>query len=119
MRMDGKRRSERTPEDYEELRGSMADAERLLRAGEVRGADAALKRAGVKAAAMWGGVGVPVLPGPVRELISFPARAQILVAHEDGSADPGLLLERLTSLRSVFEREAARETGAPPAKSPG
>ena len=100
-------RERRTPEDHEELRASMDDAERLLKAGRAREAQTALKRAGVKAAIMWGGVGVPVLPEYVRGLISLPAQLQELVAREDGSADTGPLLERLDALRSMFERVEA------------
>lgn len=108
----------RTPEDHEGLGRLLDAAGELLRAGDPRRADEALKRAGVKAAAMWGGVGVPVLPGPVRDLISLAAEAQDLASHADGSADTAPLLMRLDELRSIFERQAAREAGASPAENP-
>jgi hypothetical protein len=108
---DGKPR--RAPEDYEELRGLLAEADGLLAARDVRVAGEALKRAGVKAATMWGGVGVPVLPMPVRDLISLIGETQNLVAS-DGEFPPRLdtLLGRLDRLRAAFQREAHREVGA-------
>ena len=99
----------RTSRDHEQLLALLDDAEASLSAGDARGAEEDLKRVGVKAAAMWGGVGLPVLPGPVRDLISLPAQAQDLVARADGSADTTALLDRLASLRAIFEKEAARE----------
>lgn len=54
--MDGRRRGR---EDYEELDRLLEEADRsLVDGGELREANEALKRAGVKAASMWGGVGV-------------------------------------------------------------
>lgn len=109
--------SGRTLEDYEELQDALEEARGFLEAGKTRDADVALKRAGVKAAAMWGGVGVPALPEPVRDLISLSAQAQDLLARADGSADTSPLLRRLGELHPVFEREAAREAGASPART--
>ncbi len=108
-RADGRAR-----EDYEELRGLLAEAGELLGTGDSRGSSEALKRAGVKAATMWGGVGVPVLPRPVRDLISLIGETQNLVAHDarPDAAEP--LLERLGGIRSAFERAAREESGAAP-----
>ena len=49
-------------EDYEELDRLLAEADEFLEDGDLRGANEALKRAGVKAASMWGEVGRPALP---------------------------------------------------------
>jgi hypothetical protein len=103
----------RVREDYEELRGFLTEAESLLEVRDPRGAGEALKRAGVKAATMWGGVGVPALPRPVRDLISAIGESQNLVAS-DGEFPERLdtLLGRLDGLRAAFQREAQREVGA-------
>lgn len=108
-------RSGRAPEDYERLRGLLAEAEGLLTARDVRGAGEALKRAGVKAAVMWGGVGVPVLPPPARALISLIGETQDL-AGSDGEFPDRLdtLLSRLDGLRADFQRQAESEAGEPP-----
>ena len=108
---DGKPR--RAPEDYEELRELLAEAEGLLAARDVRDAGEALKKAGVKAATMWGGVGVPVLPAPAQDLISLIGETQNLVAS-DGEFPERLdtLLGRLDGLRAAFQREAERGAGA-------
>ncbi len=111
---DGGRGSRRAPEDYDELRGLLAEADALLGDHDPRGAGEALKRAGVKAAAMWGGVGVPALPGPVRDLISLIGETQDLAASGDGLPEHwSAVLGRLDGLRDAFEREAERETGRP------
>ena len=105
----------RAPEDYEELRGLLAEAGGLLEGQDPRGAAALLKRAGVKAAAMWGGVGIPALPGPVRDLIASVDEARDLAASGDGQPDRlDTLLGRLEGLRAAFEREANREAGTAP-----
>ena len=103
----------RTPEDYEELSGLLTEAEGHLAARHMRVAGEALKRAGVKAATMWGGVGVPVLPAPAQDLISLIGETQNLVAS-DGEFPERLdtLLGRLDGLRAAFRREAEREVGA-------
>ena len=108
---DGKPR--RAPQDYEELRGLLAEADGHLAARDVRVAGEALKKAGVKAATMWGGVGVPTVPAPVRDLISLIGETQNLVAS-DGEFPERLdtLLGRLDGLRAAFRREAEREVGA-------
>ena len=108
-RADGRAR-----EDHEELLDLLAEAEGLLGAGDSRASSEALKRASVKAATMWGGVGVPVLPRPVRDLISLIGETQNLAARDGqpGAAEP--LLERLGGIRSAFERAAREESGANP-----
>lgn len=105
----------RAPEDYRELSGLLTEAETFLGARDVRGAGEVLKRAGVKAASMWGGVGVPVLPPPARDLISSIGETQNLVASDGEFPDRlDTLLGRLDGLRADFQREAERETGVTP-----
>ena len=105
----------RAPEDFEELSGLLTEAEGLLEGHDPRGASEALRRAGVKAATMWGGVGVPALPGTVRDLISSVDEARSLAASGDGQHDRlDTLLGRVEGLRAAFEREAKREAGVAP-----
>lgn len=99
----------RTIEDHEELRVSLGDAEKALRADDPRSAVEALKRAGVKSAVMWGGIGVPILPRPVRDLGSLAGEVQNLHGHADGQT--AQLLERLDEVRSAFDHAAEKETG--------
>ena len=112
-RADGRAR-----EDHEELLDLLAESEGLLGAGDSRASSEALKRASVKAAAMWGGVGVPVLPAPAQDLISLIGETQNLVASDGEFPDRlDTLLGRLDELRAAFKREAQREagtTGKPP-----
>ncbi len=57
--------------DYEELDQLLSEADRSLEQDDLRAANEALKRAGVKATSMWGEVGQPVLPGHTRKLVSL------------------------------------------------
>jgi hypothetical protein len=103
----------RAPEDYEELRGLLTEAEGLLAARHMRAAGEVLKRAGVKAATMWGGIGVPVLPAPAQNLISLIGQSQDPVASDDEFPEHlDTLLQRLNEVRAAFEREAQSEVGA-------
>ena len=97
-------------DDYEELDRLLEEADRYLGDGDLRGANEALKRAGVKAASMWGEVGQPVLPGHTRRLVGLIwAVQQDLDGPEQNS--PDALRKHLRELRSRFELEARREVG--------
>jgi len=106
---DGHRRRGR--EDYEELDRLLEEADRSLAdGGDLRGVNEALKRAGVKAASMWGEVGRPVLPGHTRRLVALIGEVQQdLDRPERNSMD--VLRKHLSELRSRFELEARREDG--------
>ena len=96
----------------------MAEAGGLLAAPDLREAGEALKKAGVKAPTLWGGVGVPVLPAPAQDFISLIGETPNLVASDGEFPDRlDTLLGRLDELRAAFKREAQREagtTGKPP-----
>ena len=63
-------------EDYEDLDRLLEEAEHSLGGGDLHGTNEALKRAGVKAASMWGEVGKPVLPGHTRRLVALIGEVQ-------------------------------------------
>lgn len=69
--------------DYEELNRLFDAADRSLKKKDFRSANETLKRATVKAAAMWGGTGVPALPGHARALVYLLSEVQ------RGISDPG------------------------------
>jgi hypothetical protein len=97
-------------EDYEELDRLLEASDRFLADGDLRGANEALKRAGVKAASMWGEVGRPVLPGHTRRLVALIGEVQQDLGNsERNSADA--LRGDLSQLRSRFEIEARRDAG--------
>ncbi len=108
--MQDRRNGRRGREDYEELDRFLAEAERSLEDEDLRGANEALKRAGVKAATMWGEVGKPVLPGHTRRLIGLIWAVQQDLGNAERNS-PDMLRSDLRELRSRFELEAKRETG--------
>ena len=105
---NGHRRRER--EDYEELDRFLMEADRSLEDEDLRGANEALKRAGVKATSMWGEVGQPVLPGHTRKLIGLLWEVQEDLSHP-GRNSPEAFRKDLRELRSRFETEARRDAG--------
>jgi hypothetical protein len=105
---DGHRR--RLKDDYEELDRLLEEADRSLGDEDLRGANEALKKAGVKAASMWGEVGKPMLPGHTKRLVGLIwAVQQDLGRLERNSPDE--LRKHLGELRSRFALEARREVG--------
>jgi hypothetical protein len=98
-------------EDYEELDRLLEEADRSLANGEdLRGANEALKSAGVKAASMWGEVGRPVLPGHTRRLVALISEVQQDLGHPERNSTDALRGD-LRQLRSRFELEARRDAG--------
>lgn len=91
--------------DYEELDRLFLEADRFLEGEDLCGANEALKKAGVKAASMWGEVGRPRHKGKLVGLL--------WQVHEDlsrpGRSSPGALRKDLRQLRSRFELEARRD----------
>lgn len=105
---NGHRRRRR--EDYEELDRLLEEADRSLGDEDLRGANEVLKRAGVKAASMWGEVGQPVLPGHTRKLVTLVGEFQRDLGDPDqDSLDE--LRDDIGELRSRFEREAREDAG--------
>ena len=103
----------RQREDYEELDRLLKEAYRFLKDEDLRGANDALEKAGVKAAWMWDGAEQPVLPGHTRRLVGLLREVQEDL-HRSGLSSPGALQRDLRELRSRFRLEArrdARETG--------
>lgn len=95
-------------EDYEELDRLLEEADRSLADGsDLRGANEALKRAGVKAASMWGGVGRPVLPGHARRLVALIGEVQQDLGNPERNSTDALRGD-LRQLRSRFEIEGRR-----------
>jgi hypothetical protein len=100
----------RVREDYENLDRLLEEAEHSLGDGDLRGTNEALKRAGVKAASMWGEVGKPVLPGHTRRLVALIGEVQQDLG-DSGRNHPDRLRKDLRELRSRFELEARRDLG--------
>ncbi|MDP8971784.1 MAG: hypothetical protein M3N45_01110 [Actinomycetota bacterium] len=85
---DGRRRGR---EDYEELDRLLEEVDRSLAdGGELRDANEALKRAGVKAASMWGEVGQPVLPGHTRRSVTLIGEVQQDLGRPERSSTDAL-----------------------------
>lgn len=101
-------RDRRGLEDYEELDRLLAEADGSLEDEDLRGANEALKRAGVKAASMWGEVGRPVLPGHTRQLVGLLWEVQKDLSRS-GRNSPDALRADLRELRNRFEMEARRD----------
>lgn len=107
---DGKGRR-RGREDYEDLDRLLEEADRSLAdGGDLREVNEALKRAGVKAASMWGEVGQPVLPGHTRRLVALIGEVQQDLGHPERNSTDALR-RNLRELRSRFELEARRDDG--------
>jgi hypothetical protein len=98
----------RSREDYRELDWLLAEADRSLGDEDLRGANEALKKAGVKATSMWGEVGQPLLPRHVRALVCLLWDVQEDLARAERNS-PKQLQKNLRDLRSRFELEARRE----------
>jgi len=105
--------AQRTPEDYEGLDRMLPETDAALEARDLYRANEALKRANVQAAAMWGGVGVPALPGHTRALVDLLSRVQRDLGDrgrdDRGRDDPAALRPDLRALRERFALEARRE----------
>ena len=97
-------------EDYEDLDRLLEEAEHSLGDGNLRGTNEALKRAGVKAASMWGEVGKPMLPGHTRRLVALIGEVQQDLGNSERN-HPDRLRKDLHELRSRFELEARRDSG--------
>lgn len=105
---DGDRRRPR--DDYEELDRLLEEADRSLGDEDLRGANEALKKAGVKATTMWGEVARPALPGHTRRLVGLIWAVQEDLGRPERNS-PDELRKHLGELRSRFELEARREVG--------
>ena len=108
--MENRHGRRRRREDYEELDRLLEESDRSLEDGNLRGANEALKRAGVKAASMWGEVGRPVLPGHARRLVTLIGEVQQDLGHPERNSTDALRGD-LRQLRSRFEIEARRDAG--------
>ena len=104
-------------EDYEELDRLLAEAVKFLEDEDLRGANKALKRAGVKAASMWGGIGQPALPGHTRKLVGLLWEVQKDLSHPERNS-PDALRNDLRELRFRFELEARRDAKKTTADNP-
>lgn len=104
-------------EDHEELDRLLAETDRFLEDEDLRGANEALKRAGVKAASMWGEVGQPALPGHTRKLVGLLWEVQGDLSRP-GRNSPDSLRKDLRELRSRFGLEARRDTKKTTADNP-
>lgn len=98
----------RRPEDHEELARLLEEAGGFIEERDLRGANETLKRAGVKAATMWGGVGRPTLPEPARELEGLIGEVQSGLTRPERPIDP--LRQSLSRLRARFDAEARRDS---------
>ncbi len=99
----------RGSQDYEALDRLLMEVDRSLAGGDLRGASETLKKASVKAATMWGAVGIPRLPPHTRSLISLSEKLQKELGHSRENHPDGLLTD-LRELRRRFETEAREET---------
>ena len=98
----------RQREDYEELDRLLEDADRSLGDEDLRVTNEALKRAGVKAASMWGEVGRPALPEHTRRLAALVGEVQQDLGRPDRNS-PDTLRKDIGELRSRFGLEARRD----------
>ncbi len=95
-------------EDHEELDRLLVEADEFLEDEDLRAANEMLKRAGVKAASMWGEVGQTALPGHTRRLVGLIWEVQEDLGHRGRNAPDGLR-KYLRDLRFRFEIEARRD----------
>lgn len=95
-------------EDYEELDRLLVEADGSLEEDDLRGANEALKRAGVKATSMWGEVGRPALPGHTRQLVGLLWEVQRDLGRPGRNSPEGLRND-LRELRNRFDMEARRD----------
>ena len=97
-------------EDYEELDRLLVEADRSLEREDLRGANEALKKAGVKATSMWGKTDRAQLPGHTRMLVGllWEVQEDILLGYP-GRNTPSALRKDLRQLRSRFALEARRD----------
>lgn len=105
--MENGHEQRRSREDYEELDRFLMEADGSLGDEDLRGANEALKKAGLKATSMWGEVGRPVLPGHVRALVRLLWDVQEDLSKAERNSPK--LLKNLRDLRSRFGLEARRE----------
>ena len=98
----------RSREDYEELDRFLMEADGSLGDEDLRGANEALKKAGLKVTSMWGEVGRPMLPGHVRALVLLLWDVQEDLSKAERNSSE-LLQKNLRDLRSRFGLEARRE----------
>ena len=92
------------------MKGLLDEADGFVGRGDLQSANEALKRAGVKAATMWGAVGRPRLPDHVRELDSLTWELQTNIQNPSPPVEP--IRQTLQSLRSRFDKEAGRDGDA-------
>ena len=95
-------------EDYEELDRLRVEADKSLEDEDLRAANEMLKRAGVKAAWMWGEDGQTALSGHTRRLVGLIWEVQEDLGHP-GRNSPDRLRKYLRDLRFRFEIEARRD----------
>ncbi len=98
----------RGSEDYEELARLLLEADGFLENEDLRWANETLKKAGVKAASMWGEVGQPALPAHTVKLVGLLWEVQQDLCRP-GQGSPTALRKDLRQLRCRFEIEASRE----------
>lgn len=96
--------------DYEDLDRLLGEADLSLGDGDLRGANETLKRAGVKAASMWGEIGRPALPGHTRKLVALIGEVQQDLGRPEQNS-PDVLRGHIGDLRTRFELEAHRDDG--------
>lgn len=101
-------RDGRRPPDYEELDALLEAADKSLKKKNLRAANELLKRASVKAAAMWGGTGVPALPSHARALDDLLSQVQRNIG-EPGKIRHKAFRTEVSRLRARFVAEARKE----------
>lgn len=92
------------------MKGLLDEADGFVGRGDLQSANEALKKAGVKAATMWGGVGRPRLPEHVRELDSLTWELQTNIQNPSPPVEP--IRQTLRGLRFRFDKEAGRDGDA-------
>ena len=100
--------SRREREDYEELDRFLAEADMAMEDEDLRRANEQLKKAGVKAASMWGEVCQPMLPGHTRKLITLLWEVQEDLNYP-GRTSSETFRRNLHELQACFKTEARRD----------